>query len=594
MGRMGLLSKVVTLLTSSSSLLPQSATNGVSTLGTLSAPQLPKALAGSSNSNEYPWGSDTAWNTNPYHNSPTTGKVRSYDWTISRNNLAPDGYKREMITINGGYPGPMIEANWGDTIQVTVHNNISSPSEGTAIHWHGFLQHNSQWMDGTSGFSQCPIAPGKTFTYSFKAELFGTSWYHAHYSAQYVDGVFGPIVIHGPWSQWYDIDLGPVMLNDYYHGDYYKLVEQFSALQPTPPNPTSDNNLINGKGNFNCSTAPAGSTCSNNAGVSQFKFQSGKTHRLRLINPGADATQQFSIDGHEMTVIANDFVSVEPYNTTVVTLGIGQRTDVLVYGSGNPSSSYWMRSNITCASSNQPNALAVVYYQNCGKSSAPKSSPWKYTPGCANDPLNETVPTYAMTPGNPATTINLDITAAPNASGIWLWYVNNSTFRADLSAPVLELANTGNTTYPDPDWNVYNTGSNSSYRIIVINNSPLAHPMHLHGHNFYVLDVGTDTWDGKTIINPSNPQRRDAQIVPAFGYLVIQVDADNPGAWPFHCHIAWHSSAGFSIDVLEQPAQIKKLKIPASLQQLCKGWNAYEGSRHSVPMLGDPVIDSGL
>lgn len=120
-----------------------------------------------------------------------------------------------MILINGQHPGPVIEANWGDWIEITVHNEIESPFEGTALHWHGMLQRGSQWEDGTPAVSQCPIAPGASYTYSFRAEIFGTSLYHAHYSAQYTGGVVGPMVIHGPWQEDYDIDLGPVMLSDW-------------------------------------------------------------------------------------------------------------------------------------------------------------------------------------------------------------------------------------------------------------------------------------------------------------------------------------------------------------------------------------------
>jgi len=98
----------------------------------------------------------------------------------------------------------------------------------------------------------------------------------------------------------------------------------------------SDNNLINGKMNFDCGTTPGSSmsnstsnsnntqaTCVNNAGLSKFNFISGKKHRLRLINTGAAGTQKFSIDNHTMTVIANDFIPLEPYQTKIVTLAVG-------------------------------------------------------------------------------------------------------------------------------------------------------------------------------------------------------------------------------------------------------------------------------
>ena len=66
--------------------------------------------------------------------------------------------------------------------------------------------------------------------------------------------------------------------------------------------------------------------------------------------------------------------------------------------------------------------------------------------------------------------------------------------------------------------------------------------MHLHGHEYWVLNEGNDQWDGSTIINPSNPLRRDTHNLRPNGYMVLQYNADNPGVWPFHCHIAWHLS----------------------------------------------------
>jgi hypothetical protein len=78
-------------------------------------------------------------------------------------------------------------AERGDTIQVTVHNNITGPEDGTSLHWHGVLQKETPWMDGVPGVQQCPIPSGKSFTYTFSADLFGTGWYHSHFGAQYAD-----------------------------------------------------------------------------------------------------------------------------------------------------------------------------------------------------------------------------------------------------------------------------------------------------------------------------------------------------------------------------------------------------------------------
>lgn len=89
---------------------------------------------------------------------------RTYDWTILEKEGNPDGVYKPMLTINGQFPGPLIEANEGDTIIVNIHN---AATNATAIHWHGIFQNGSSWMDGTSGVTQCPIAAGRSFQYNF-------------------------------------------------------------------------------------------------------------------------------------------------------------------------------------------------------------------------------------------------------------------------------------------------------------------------------------------------------------------------------------------------------------------------------------------
>jgi FtsP/CotA-like multicopper oxidase with cupredoxin domain len=92
--------------------------------------------------------------------------------------------------------------------------------------------------------------------------------------------------------------------------------------------PASDNNLINGKMNYPCANTTF--DCTPNAGLSKFHFKAGKKYRLRLINTSAEGIQKFTLDGHNFTVIANDFVAINPYTTDVITLGVGQRSDIIV------------------------------------------------------------------------------------------------------------------------------------------------------------------------------------------------------------------------------------------------------------------------
>lgn len=361
-------------------------------------------------------------------------------------------------------------------------NNLGN--EGTALHWHGFLQKETPYYDGVPSVTQCPIAPGSTFTYTFRASLYGTSWYHSHYSAQYAGGLLGPMVIHGPKNYPYDIDLGPVLLNDWYHTPYYPLVQED---EHTPPIfPRSNNNLINGKMNYPCPPNSTTFQCTPNAGLSKFEFQTGKKMRLRLINAGAEAIQKFSIDGHQFTVIANDFVPIQPYTTDLITLGVGQRTDVVVEGVGAPGSSYWMRSNISvpCSATDgvSPDAVALVYYENADPKVVPKSvstvDPAKYAV-CANDPLSLTKPFYPLEPGQPTVTQNLNVIFTTNATGHLVWEVNDSSFRGDYNDPTLLEAKLGQTIFP-PERNVYNFGENASIRLVTYNYATFSsHPMHL-------------------------------------------------------------------------------------------------------------------
>lgn len=296
-------------------ILQQWITNGLSLLGTLTATKFPPFLGSSiwgSSTFGNPWGGRTASNTNPYKNPPNTGVTRTYTFNVARATMAPDGVQRQVLVVNNQFPGPLIEANWGDTISVTVVNNIVGPAEGTSFHWHGFLQKGTAYEDGVPGITQCPIAPGQSFTYNFKADSYGTSWWHSHYSAQYSGGVIGPIIIHGPEHAKYDYDLGPVLLSDYYHDDYNTVLQRVMGTDLSVAIPFSQNNLINGKNNYNCSLVTNGTPCTPNAGLSKFQFTSGKTYRLRLINAGTEAIQRFSLDGHSLQVIAYDFVRSPP------------------------------------------------------------------------------------------------------------------------------------------------------------------------------------------------------------------------------------------------------------------------------------------
>jgi hypothetical protein len=247
----------------------------------------------------------------------------------------------------------------------------------------------------------------------------------------------------------------------------------------------------------------------------------------------------------------------------------------------SPNKAYWLRIRQPplCAFANQPFALAAIYYDGAKTNARPLSLPQPefLAPrliDCANDPLGETEPFYAIQPPKPDVTVQIDIKSAINSSSNTLYEMNGSSFRANYNTPVLDLLHSGNSSY-GPRSNVYEFGANESIRIIVQNHVPFAHPMHIHGQNMYVLDEGVGSWDGKTVIRPRNPQRRDTQILQPDGYIVIQLLSDNPGVWPFHCHFSWHVSQGLYVNIVQKKAEVmKQAEIPSIIEQTCRGKQA--------------------
>jgi hypothetical protein len=123
---------------------------------------------------------------------------------------------------------------------------------------------------------------------------------------------------------------------------------------------------------------------------------------------------------------------------------------------------------------------------------------------------------------------------------------------------------------------------------------PLPHPIHLHGHDFYVLDQQENAvWNGDiSRLKTDNPIRRDTANLPASGYLVLAFESDNPGAWLMHCHIPFHVAAGLGVQFLERASEIKAKDNFAEMQRTCENWQTYHKEFHPNGILFPG--DSGL
>ncbi|XP_058055830.1 uncharacterized protein LOC131207238 [Anopheles bellator] len=164
--------------------------------------------------------------------------------------VAGDGVRRNVAVVNRMMPGPAIDVCENDLIVVDVENHLMG--ESTTIHWHGLHQRRTPYMDGVPHVSQCPISPGTTFRYTFRADNPGTHFWHSHTGMQRGDGAFGALIIrkdNDVHELLYDLDLPEhvITVQDWGH-------EQGVSLFASHHHSTGDNKppnlLINGRGKY--------------------------------------------------------------------------------------------------------------------------------------------------------------------------------------------------------------------------------------------------------------------------------------------------------------------------------------------------------
>ena len=91
---------------------------------------------------------------------------------------------------------------------------------------------------------------------------------------------------------------------------------------------------------------------------------------------------------------------------------------------------------------------------------------------------------------------------------------------------------------PEP----YRFARNERVRLRLINDTMMTHPMHLHGH-FFELVNGHGS---------HQPSKHTVRVMPG-GYVDLDLTADAPGDWAFHCHMLYHMHAGMMRVVTVRP-----------------------------------------
>lgn len=590
---------------------------------------------------------------------------------------------RPFLSVNGLVPGPTLIVNEGQIIIANVVNRLLTQS--TSIHWHGMDMRNTPWMDGALLITQCPIEPGESYRYYFKAEPTGTFWYHSHRITQRLDGLFGGLVIKESAGRQRNLEqvVGVSIVDN--PGEFTLNLHEWkrdTAINkatlikgglpffpgsplgevPLPPSEQMAMNvsqpylpfdgtvgpdgtgvgdipfwsgLINGKGRHE-------SVPYEKSRLSVFTVSEGKNYRFRLIGTQSLFAYKFSIDEHNLTVISTDGALIEPIETQFIIIHTGERYDFILKARKprEEVQDYWIRAETLEVDTNTNGppyrslghvAEGILHYNSSLNKSNPKMDP-DQTP-CSVDYetiKHDSIPFDSTTCGmrrGGCTAINCPFPEfhssynTPNC-------INPLFFRLLEPTPTSELPNStidSSCTDCELFFNINSDHDAINGRNMKLPSSPLqtqkkdiipsefcgaigscpagpgtpcecihvrqiqsfnktirfvfssvgnevnrgegfSHPIHLHGHHFFV--VGT----GYGVYNPSNgfltsrirditcsdslcttpqwasstPQsftitnktvRKDTIIVPAGGYVVVQFISDNPGFWFMHCHM---------------------------------------------------------
>ncbi|KAK9717745.1 ferroxidase fet3 [Basidiobolus ranarum] len=487
-----------------------------------------------------------------------------YNWKITYvNSIDPTGgHPRRVIGVNGQFPVPPLEATMGDNLIVNVNG--------------------TNHFDGAAMFHQCPIPPGGNFTYNIPVQQSGTYWIHGHYLGQYVDGLRAPLILHAKKEVYtYDAEY-IVALYDWYYEEHSVLMSQYlSIYNPTGVEPVPDAGVINGSQN------------------ATFAFVPGKVYRLRIINMSAFSMFNFRIDGHDLEIIEADGVDVVSQTIKVLPITAAQRYSVLVRTKNSTANNFIMHADIDVsmfAATNpnlNPNINATITYS----ANAPLYTlPPNTTQSDTEFDDTTMVPIVAAASAPPDNRIVLNVFFNVMDNGMNRALFNNVTYIAP-EVPSLFTAVSMGALSDDP--RVYGKYSNpiviehNQMIELVINNwDGDEHPFHLHGHQFQVMGrsaAGAGAYDYTTnpVKEQTNPVRRDTVQVPGGGYVVFRFRDDNPGIWPFHCHIEWHFEAGLTATFIEAPQQIQEsIKIPQQSFDIC--------STQGIKTNGNAVGKQGL
>ncbi|ESW16237.1 hypothetical protein PHAVU_007G140000 [Phaseolus vulgaris] len=514
------------------------------------------------------------------------------DWHVSTDfNLKPVSTDQPVITINGMFPGPLINATTNDNIHVNVFNGLDDPLLFT---WNGIHQRLNSWQDGVSG-TNCPIPPGWNWTYDFQAkDQIGTFSYFPSINFLKAGGGFGPIrvnnrpVISVPFPKpETEFDL---LIGDWYSTSYKDIRSRLYMGRALPP----DWMLINGKGPY-----------MNNFSVSyeSINVTQGKTYLLRISNVGTTWSFNFRIQNHQMVLVETEGSYVNQIELESLDVHVGQSYSVLVTANQD-AADYYVVASPKMSNATNNNTLvgvAVLHYNNSttpAKGSLPsgpdpfdvqfsinqaKSIKWNLTTGAARP--------------NPQGTFNVsNVTISEtfilNASiatidGLSHYTVNNVSYLTpDTPLKLADYFSNGTGVY-ELDAFSKNSSNAEAVRgvfvasalhkgwteIVLKNNLDIIDTWHLDGYSFFVVGMGEGEWsrESRSSYNLYDPVGRSSVQVYPGGWSAVYVYPDNPGMWNLRSQNlqSWYLGEELYVRVYDPDPNPAKEKPPPPNLLLC-------------------------
>ncbi len=503
------------------------------------------------------------------------------DLAVGEGERVVQGRKGHGIAVNGSVPGPLIRLREGQRVRLNVTNHLE---EDTSIHWHGLLV--PFHMDGVPGISFPGIKPGQTFTYEFPVRQSGTYWYHSHSGLQEQQGHYGPLIVDPVGAE-------PVQFDR----DYILLLSEFTPLHPHKimdrlrkgegyfnyqqtswadeyPLSAADRRMWAEMRMLPTDIADVtGSTytyLANGRGPREgleFLFTPGERVRLRIINGAAQTFFNVRIPGLPMTVVAADGQNVKPVEVDEFQMGTAEIYDVIIepraeaYTVVAESMDRSGMALATLASRAGARALIpslrkppVLDMGDMGMNHAGHSGGGHSMAGMKMRDTLLLPPDVKVGPGiDMVSMAPVDKLGDP---GLGLRDVDHRVLNyrmlsalepnADTREPsrLLELHLTGNMERYmwSFDGEMYSAVSdkpirfawNERVRVKLVNNTMMAHPIHLHGM-FFELVNGED---------PAHQPRKNIVIVQPGASAQFDLTANEPGDWAFHCHLLYHMHGG--------------------------------------------------